>query len=67
LLNAAEAHGAVFSPWRPVSFSDNPAAGDRVRDLIAPVADAHSATPEQMALASEEIDLLSMHWIHPNG
>jgi aryl-alcohol dehydrogenase-like predicted oxidoreductase len=51
LLSAAEARGAVFSPWRPVSFSDAPAEGPRIRELIAPIAADHAATPEQVALA----------------
>ena len=51
LLHAVEAHGAVFSPWRPVSFTDNPANRERARETIAPIAAAHAATPEQVALA----------------
>jgi pyridoxine 4-dehydrogenase len=50
LFAAASATGTVCSPWHPASLSDgdNP---DAVRDLLGPIARAHDATMQQIALA----------------
>lgn len=50
LLRASEKTGAVFSPWHPVGVSDG---GDPHRIIAAldPIAQAHGATLQQIALA----------------
>jgi len=50
LLRAAEAAGAVFSPWHPVSIQDG---GDpeRIAAALAPIAHNHDASVHQTALA----------------
>lgn len=50
LLRAAEQDGIAFCPWHPVTTTDGP-NGDRARDVLAPIAEARSATIEQIALA----------------
>lgn len=52
LLTAAEQDGIAFSPWHPVTLTDGPAPGpERAREVIAPIAEAHGATMQQIALA----------------
>ncbi|GHH86859.1 oxidoreductase [Streptomyces sulfonofaciens] len=52
LLSVAEQEGIAFSPWHPVTLTDGPAPGpDRAREVIAPIAAGHGATPQQIALA----------------
>lgn len=52
LLIAAEQDGIAFSPWHPVTLTDGPAPGpERAREVIAPIAEAHGATMQQIALA----------------
>ncbi|WP_204056636.1 aldo/keto reductase [Microbispora corallina] len=51
LLAAAERDGAVFSPWHPVSLRDGGENAGRVAATLAPIAAAHGATPQQVALA----------------
>ncbi|MGN7797773.1 aldo/keto reductase [Leifsonia sp. 22587] len=50
LQRAAEAAGAVFSPWHPVSIQDG---GDpeRIAAALAPIAHNHDASVHQIALA----------------
>jgi pyridoxine 4-dehydrogenase len=50
LLDAAEAAGAVFSPWHPVSIGEGP-EGERVTQVIERIAERHEATTTQIALA----------------
>jgi hypothetical protein len=50
LLAAAEATGAVFSPWHPVTVTEGPDAA-RVAALLEPVARKHGASVRQIALA----------------
>jgi pyridoxine 4-dehydrogenase len=50
LLNAAEKDGIAFSPWHPITTTDGPAAG-RAAGILAPIAEAHDATLQQVALA----------------
>ncbi|WP_405992066.1 aldo/keto reductase [Streptomyces sp. NBC_00986] len=50
LLKAAEANGAVFSPWHPVTLNET-GQGDRIREVLEPIARRHGATVQQTALA----------------
>ena len=50
LLAAAEEDRIVFSPWHPVTITDGPLAS-RAAAVLAPIAAAHHATPQQIALA----------------
>jgi len=50
LLKAAEADGIAFSPWHPVTLTDGPLAA-RAAEVVAPIAEEHGATPQQVALA----------------
>lgn len=57
LLELAGEIGAIFVPWQPVSLI--PPADERtdtrgtqqVQDVVQPIADAHNATPSQIAIA----------------
>lgn len=52
LVAAAEAYGAVFSPWHPLTISDaGPQEAARIEAAITPIATAHDATVRQVALA----------------
>ncbi|MFD8968794.1 aldo/keto reductase [Streptomyces sp. NPDC059568] len=52
LLTAAENDGIVFSPWHPITLTDGPAPGpERARQVLEPIAAAHEATMQQIALA----------------
>lgn len=50
LLKAAEASGAVFSPWHPVTLNET-GQGDRIRAVLEPIARRYDATVQQTALA----------------
>jgi aryl-alcohol dehydrogenase-like predicted oxidoreductase len=50
LLAAAEADKIVFSPWHPVTTTDGPLA-PRAAEILPPIAAAHGATVQQVALA----------------
>jgi len=50
LLAAAEADRIVFSPWHPVTITDGPLAA-RAASVLPPIAAAHDATLQQIALA----------------
>jgi aryl-alcohol dehydrogenase-like predicted oxidoreductase len=50
LLAAAGADGIAFCPWHPVTTTDDTLA-DRARQVLAPIAEAHGAAPQQVALA----------------
>jgi pyridoxine 4-dehydrogenase len=50
LLAAAEADGIVFSPWHPVTVTDGPLASVAA-SVLPPIAAAHDATVQQVALA----------------
>jgi pyridoxine 4-dehydrogenase len=50
LLAAAEKDGIVFAPWHPVTTTDGPLAA-RAADVLPPIAAAHGATVQQVALA----------------
>jgi aryl-alcohol dehydrogenase-like predicted oxidoreductase len=50
LLAAAEADRIVFSPWHPVTTTDGPLAA-RAASVLPPIAAAHDATVQQIALA----------------
>jgi pyridoxine 4-dehydrogenase len=50
LLAAAEADKMVFSPWHPVTTTDGPLAA-RAAEVLPPIAAAHGATVQQVALA----------------
>jgi pyridoxine 4-dehydrogenase len=50
LLEAAETDGIVFSPWHPVTITDGPLAATAA-GVVAPIAAAHHATTQQIALA----------------
>jgi hypothetical protein len=51
LLAAAERSGAVFSPWHPASLRDGGDNAELVATTLAPIAAAHDATPQQIAIA----------------
>jgi pyridoxine 4-dehydrogenase len=51
LLAAAEHAGAVFSPWHPASLHDGDGNAELVAATIAPIAEHHHASPQQVALA----------------
>jgi pyridoxine 4-dehydrogenase len=52
LITAAEAHGAVFSPWHPITITDaGPEEASRIRAVLEPIAENHNATIAQVALA----------------
>jgi aryl-alcohol dehydrogenase-like predicted oxidoreductase len=52
LIAAAQAHGAVFSPWHPVTISDaGPDQAARISAALAPIAHNHGATIAQIVLA----------------
>ena len=52
LAAAAEAHGAVFSPWHPLTISDaGPREAARIEAAITPIATVHHATVRQTVLA----------------
>lgn len=50
LLAAAEADQIVFSPWHPVTTTDGPLA-PRAAEVLPPIAAAHGASVQQVALA----------------
>jgi pyridoxine 4-dehydrogenase len=50
LLNAAEQDSIAFSPWHPITTTDGPNA-HRAAGILNPIADAHNATVQQIALA----------------
>jgi hypothetical protein len=50
LRTAAEDGGVVFSPWHPVTLTDGPLAG-LAAEVVLPIATAHDATAQQIALA----------------
>jgi pyridoxine 4-dehydrogenase len=50
LLAAAETDGIAFSPWHPVTLTDGPLA-PRAAEVVPPIAAAHAATNQQVALA----------------
>jgi aryl-alcohol dehydrogenase-like predicted oxidoreductase len=50
LLAAAEGDRIVFSPWHPVTTTDGPLAS-RAAEVLPPIAAAHSASIQQVALA----------------
>ncbi len=50
LLAAAEQDGIAFSPWHPVTLTDGPLAA-RASEVVPPIAQAHGATDQQIALA----------------
>jgi pyridoxine 4-dehydrogenase len=50
LLAAAESDGIAFSPWHPVTLTDGPLAS-RAAEVVPPIAAAHGATNQQIALA----------------
>jgi pyridoxine 4-dehydrogenase len=50
LLAAAESDGIAFSPWHPVTLTDGPLAA-RAAEVVPPIAAAHGATDQQIALA----------------
>jgi hypothetical protein len=50
LLAAAEGDGIAFSPWHPVTITDGPLAS-RAAEVVPPIAAAHGATVQQVALA----------------
>jgi pyridoxine 4-dehydrogenase len=50
LLAAAEQDGIAFSPWHPVTITDGPLAEQAAR-IVPPIAEAHGATTQQIALA----------------
>jgi pyridoxine 4-dehydrogenase len=50
LLAAAEQDGIAFAPWHPVTITDGPLA-TRAAEVITPIARAHQATTQQVALA----------------
>ena len=50
LLAAAESDGIAFSPWHPVTLTDGPLAA-RAAEVVPPIAAAHGATNQQIALA----------------
>jgi aryl-alcohol dehydrogenase-like predicted oxidoreductase len=50
LLAAAEADRIVFCPWHPVTTTDGPLAA-RAAAVLPPIATAHGATTQQIALA----------------
>jgi aryl-alcohol dehydrogenase-like predicted oxidoreductase len=49
-LAAAEEDGIVFSPWHPVTTTDGPLAA-RAAEVLTPIAAAHGAKIQQIALA----------------
>lgn len=52
LMTAAEARGAVFSPWHPVTITDAGAEqAARTQAVLEPIAKAHDASIAQIALA----------------
>lgn len=50
LLAAAEKDRIVFSPWHPVTTTDGPLA-PRAAEVLPPIAAAHGATVQQVAVA----------------
>jgi pyridoxine 4-dehydrogenase len=50
LRAAAAEDGIVFSPWHPVKTTDGPLAA-RAAEVLAPIAAAHGASVQQVALA----------------
>lgn len=50
LLAAAEQDGIAFSPWHPVTLTDGPLA-HRAAEVVPPIAAAHGASNQQIALA----------------
>lgn len=50
LLAAAEQDGIAFSPWHPITVTDGPLA-HRAAEVLPPIAAAHDATVQQIALA----------------
>jgi hypothetical protein len=50
LLAAAEEDQIVFSPWHPATTTDGPLA-PRAAEVLPPIAAAHGATVQQVALA----------------
>jgi pyridoxine 4-dehydrogenase len=52
LITAAEARGAVFCPWHPITITDaGPEEAARIRAVLEPIAENHNATIAQVALA----------------
>jgi pyridoxine 4-dehydrogenase len=49
-IAAAEQDGIAFAPWHPVTMTDGPLA-TRAAEVITPIARAHQASTEQVALA----------------
>jgi hypothetical protein len=50
LLAAAEEDGIAFAPWHPVTTTDGPLAA-RAAEVLPPIAAAHGASVQQVALA----------------
>jgi pyridoxine 4-dehydrogenase len=50
LLKAAEAAGAAFSPWHPVTLTEGPDTG-KVMAVVEPIATRYGVTARQIALA----------------
>lgn len=50
LRTAAEEGGIAFSPWHPITITDGPLAS-RASEVVPPIAAAHDATVQQIALA----------------
>jgi len=50
LLTAAEEDQIVFAPWHPVTTTDGPLAS-RAAEVLPPIAAAHDASVQQVALA----------------
>jgi aryl-alcohol dehydrogenase-like predicted oxidoreductase len=50
LLTAAEQDGIAFVPWHPVTLTDGPLAS-RAAQIVPPIAAAHDATLQEVALA----------------
>jgi pyridoxine 4-dehydrogenase len=50
LRTAAEELGIAFSPWHPITITDGPLAS-RAAEVVPPIAHAHDATVQQIALA----------------
>ena len=47
---AAKCDGIAFSPWHPVTLTDGALAA-RAGEVVPPIAEAHGATNQQIALA----------------
>ncbi|MEU8952628.1 aldo/keto reductase [Streptomyces sp. NPDC048489] len=52
LLRAAEQDGIAFSPWHPITLTDGPEPlTQRAKEVVAPIAQEHGVTAQQIALA----------------